>query len=474
MIDMDIVEKIAQFNKFGSKLGLERMEKLLEMVGNPEKDLKVIHVAGTNGKGSTCRFIYSMLLENGYKVGLFTSPFLVRFSERIEANGVEISLEELKEIGELVIEKANEYVQETGDQPTEFEIVTVMALIYFQKKELDFVILEVGLGGRGDSTNVIKKPLVTAITSISFDHMDRLGETLGKIAAEKAGIIKKGVPVFMNVSDIEAKQEIAKKAYTTDSVLYDLTKIKSKTIESNERETIFSVKISDTFYEEMRITLPGKHQVTNAITALACIEYLRKNGIIKVRRDEIYDGLQKAKNKGRLEIIQGEKPIVFDGAHNLDAFIKLKENLEYMFPNQRPLVVMSMLNDKATSEVLEQIRSLSDDFVVVGMSHSNGMDPNKLKAEIIKEEGKNVSVISKCEEILEMIENGNFETLNWSNTNTSYVCDSNVDLDSNYNNENVYGNKNEHNYDYILITGSLYFIGEVLGTDAISRIKGGN
>ena len=167
----------------------------MELLGNPQDDLNVIHVAGTNGKGSTCRLVNSVLMNAGYKTGLFTSPFLLNFTERIEICGLEISEDELDLYSKIVFEKIEDMKSMGYDSPTEFEAVTAICFMYFKGNNVDFAIMEVGLGGRGDSTNVVKKPLVCAITSIGYDHMDRLGETLEKIAAEKAGILKKDKPV---------------------------------------------------------------------------------------------------------------------------------------------------------------------------------------------------------------------------------------------------------------------------------------
>ncbi len=424
MNQVNILEKIAKYNKFGSKLGLERMEKLLEILGNPEKDLKVIHVGGTNGKGSTCRFIYSCLMENGYKVGLFTSPFLESFTERIEISGEQIPIYELEEIGQEVIEKVEEYMEETKDPVTEFEIVTVIALMYFKIKEVDFVVLEVGLGGSKDSTNIIKTPLITAITSISYDHMDRLGETLEEIGREKAGIIKGKVPVMSNVEEIKGQREIAKKAYGMSAPFYDLTKIKYHILEMNKKRTIFSANILETNYNEIEISLIGEHQVKNAITALACVEYLRKNGIIKVTKENLYNGFKKARNKGRLEIFEGNPTMVLDGAHNLAAFQNLKKTWDDIFPNKNPLVIMGILEDKATEEVVEAIEKLGDEFLLVGFNNRSAMDPAALKIKLEKFKGKKIHVISTPMEIKDYI-----------------------------------GNKE---YEIILFTGSLYFIGEIL------------
>jgi dihydrofolate synthase / folylpolyglutamate synthase len=211
--DLDPVSRIEAYQRFGSRLGLDRMARLMEGLGNPQDRLKVIHVAGTNGKGSVCRYIYEVLLASGYSAGLYTSPYLEDFRERIELDHEMIPMDELGRTADLVIAEAQKMVAEGMESPTEFEIVTAIAFVYFAEKMPDFVILEVGLGGRGDSTNIIKHPLVSVITSIGHDHMDRLGNTLSAIAAEKAGIIKPGVPVVISVEDKEAARVIARVAY---------------------------------------------------------------------------------------------------------------------------------------------------------------------------------------------------------------------------------------------------------------------
>ena len=200
------IGKIHEFEKFGSILGLERMTKLLDILGNPQDELKVIHVAGTNGKGSTCKFIYSVLQECGYKVGLYTSPFLEIFNERIELDGAYISDNDLAQYTDRVLAAVKQMTDAGLQSPTEFEVITAIAFLYFKEKKADYVVLEVGLGGRGDSTNVCKKPLISVITSISYDHTDRLGNTLAEIASEKAGIIKDGCPV---VTSAEADEALA-------------------------------------------------------------------------------------------------------------------------------------------------------------------------------------------------------------------------------------------------------------------------
>ncbi|MBQ3964453.1 MAG: bifunctional folylpolyglutamate synthase/dihydrofolate synthase, partial [Firmicutes bacterium] len=220
-----IVERIGEYNKFGSKLGLSRMESLLARLGDPHKDLRVLHVAGTNGKGSCCKYLYEMLRAGGYRTGLYISPFIEVFNERMQMDGANIPDEALERLGDKVIRAAEEMVAGGGESPTEFEIVTAIAFLWFAEQKADFVVLEVGLGGSGDSTNVVPDPLVCMITSIGWDHMDRLGDTLAKIAGEKAGIIKDGAPVIMNVADPEARAVIEHVAAAHKAPLTDVGQI---------------------------------------------------------------------------------------------------------------------------------------------------------------------------------------------------------------------------------------------------------
>lgn len=394
---MDAIKKLHEFERFGSILGLERMNLLLEKLGNPQQGLKALHVAGTNGKGSVCRYLYEALRANGYKVGLYISPFIRSFNERIQLDGAFISDEELDRFTAQAVEKAEEMVREGKDSPTEFEVVTAVAFLYFAAHKTDFVILEVGLGGRGDSTNVIEKPLVSIITSISYDHMDRLGNTLAEIAAEKAGIIKAGVPVISNVEQDEAAAVIARTAYEKGCVLYDACKLRYGLKEETEQGSVLDMEIYGTDYSDVRISMAGRHQAENAKTSLLALELLRKQGIIKVRRDKLYAGLEKAKQPGRFEVLEGKPSIVLDGAHNEAGARALAETVKMCFPGQKILLVAGMLKDKEIEKITDHFRSITNRFIATEPDNPRKLPAEQLAA-LLTEKGADCQTACCAEE----------------------------------------------------------------------------
>ena len=423
---LSAIEKMREFEKFGSVLGLERMTVLLDLLGNPQEQLKVIHVAGTNGKGSVCKYLYEALRENGYKVGLYISPFIEIFNERIEFDGQYISNDELDRYTDLVLEKANEMVKHGYDSPTEFEVITAVAFLYFSQKPTDFVILEVGLGGRGDSTNVITKPLASVITSISYDHVDRLGNTLQEIAHEKAGIIKEGVPVICNVKDREAAKEIARVAYEKNSILYDVTKIKYRNIDTNIDGYAFDTNIYGTDYSNLQISMDGIHQIENVITAVTTLEILRQSRTIQVERKRLYSGLKKARQKGRFEILSEMPYTILDGAHNVAGAEALANTIDTHFRGKKILMVIGVLADKDVSGVLKYFASITDDFIVTEPDNPRRLEATELCGKLL-EMGKNCKAINDYKLAIE------------------YAT----------------GKQKQEGYDLVLYAGSLYLIGAV-------------
>ena len=379
------IDKIHEFQRFGSILGLERMNSLLKLLGNPQDELKIIHVAGTNGKGSTCRYIYSVLQTAGYKTGLYTSPFLEFFNERIELDGKYISDDDLAEYTDRVL-KCTEIMVAQGEQsPTEFEVITAIAFLYFKEKGCDFAVMEVGLGGSGDSTNVCKSPLISVITSISYDHTDRLGNTLAEIAAEKAGIIKEGCPVVTSAEADEALKVIEEKSEECGSMYFETRHI-PYTVRAKSLEGIsFDTVIQGVPFENIELSMLGEHQIKNAICALSALNILEEQGDVALHRDAIYRGLKAARQTGRFEVMSAkdEKPIVvIDGAHNPDGASALRKAVNEYLPGKKILMVTGMLADKDTESIIKEFTAITDSFISTEPENPRKMDAESLKAEI--------------------------------------------------------------------------------------------
>lgn len=371
-----IIDRIHEFNRFGMVLGLDRMEELLRRLGNPQDDLKVIHVAGTNGKGSVSKYLEEGLSACGYKMGLYTSPYIETFNERIRYDGADISDEDLEYYGQKVVSAAEVMVADGLDSPTEFEAVTAIAFLYFADRQADITILEVGLGGIGDSTNVVKSPLASVITSISYDHMAQLGSSLAEIAVNKAGIIKTGCPVIANVPQRDAAKIIARKAYAMGSRLYDISGIRAAVSD----ETPFSQKVSMELYEksysDVEISMVGRHQAENLKTALATLEILRKSGAVKLDREALYEGLKRARQPGRFEVISEDPLVIIDGAHNEAGAQALQETMAQHFAGKKILLVAGILADKEIDSIVKFLTKITDHIIVTEPDN-----PRKLAAE---------------------------------------------------------------------------------------------
>lgn len=367
-----IIDRIHEFNKFGMVLGLSRMEELLRRLGDPQDTLNVIHVAGTNGKGSVSKYLEEGLAACGYKMGLYTSPYIEKFNERIRFDGADISDEDLEYYGQKVVDAAEAMVADGKDSPTEFEVVTAIAFLYFAGKKADITILEVGLGGIGDSTNVVKHPLASVITSISYDHMAQLGNTLAEIAVNKAGIIKTGCPVISNVPERDAAKIIARKAYAMGSRLFDVSGIRAAVSEQTPFSQVVSMELYEKSYSDVEISMVGKHQAENLKTALATLEILRKSGAVKLDREALYEGLKRARQPGRFEVIGGgpeagdeSKPLVIiDGAHNEAGAQALQETMAQYFAGKKILLVAGILADKQIDSIVKFLTKITDHIIV--------------------------------------------------------------------------------------------------------------
>lgn len=350
---MDYDEAISYIHgtlKFGSKLGLHNISVLLKLMGEPHKKLKFIHIGGTNGKGSVTAYISSILMEAGYKTGTFTSPYIQRFTERIKVNREEIGKEDLGRITSFVRKKVEEMLAIDENHPTEFEIVTAIAMQYYMEMDCDVVVLEVGLGGRFDSTNVIDRPELAIITSISYDHGDILGDTLQKIAFEKAGIIKQGGDVLIYPQPPEAETVISQVCVEKGATLYSIDPNDIEEVSFDLTGQVFNYK----GYKGFKIALLGGYQAWNAALAVAASELLIEKGFT-IKREDIINGLQKARWPGRMEVLLKEPVFIIDGAHNLEGAKALSRNISKYFPDKKLSFIIGMLKDKDYKGMIEAV-----------------------------------------------------------------------------------------------------------------------
>lgn len=402
---MTYAEAIAflfELQKFGAVLGLERARRLAELAGNPQEKLRFIHVAGTNGKGSTCAFLESIYRAAGLKVGLFTSPHLISFTERIQINRVPISETEVARLAGIL--KGDVQTFAAGDEPTFFEVVTAMALRYFSEQAVDLVIWETGLGGRLDATNIVT-PIASVITNIQHDHEKWLGSTLAEIAREKAGIIKPGVPVVTGVQDDSAWRVIEQTAKERNALIH-------RVLPTDGIEPIVT---------SVLLKLRGAHQISNATLAAVTV---RAAGI-PVRHDVLRRGLQEARWAGRFDVreIAGRGTVIFDGAHNPEGAEALRLTFESEFPYEKADAIVGILRDKDTSQMCREFASISRRVFTVPVRSDRSADAAELARDFYEANaGLEVHVCASLAEALEK-------------TRSSPLT---------------------------LITGSLYFIGEAL------------
>lgn len=395
----EALDYINDKDKFGSRLGLESIGKLLELLDNPQDKLKYIHIAGTNGKGSTASYLSNTLIKAGYSVGMFTSPYIERFNERVQVNGKDISDENLGNITARIKEKADIMVEEGYEHPTTFEIVTAIAFMYFKQEDADYVVLEVGLGGRYDSTNIIKSPLVSVITTIDYDHIDVLGDTLEKIAYQKAGIIKEDSLVVSYPQDDEAirvLREIADEK-KSEFIVSPLKNIEIK--ESTNKGSTFDFSFKGYKIKNIDISMLGEYQVYNASLAITTLLVLRQNGLVDISDEEILEGLKDTKWPGRLEVLDEDPTFLIDGAHNVQGIEQLKRALS-LFKYERLILGMAILQDKETSKMIELLAPIADIVVATEVNMPRKLDADEL-GEGIKKYNENVFVEKDIKKAIE-------------------------------------------------------------------------
>ena len=335
---------------------LKNITKVMEAFDNPQDKIKTIHVAGTNGKGSTAKMIANALSKK-VKCGIFTSPYMVRINEEISINGEDISDEDFCDLIRRIKPVAEKFDEE-GCHITYFEFLTAMVYLYFYEQKVDVAVIEVGMGGSLDSTNIIKNPIASVICSISMDHMNVLGSTIEEIASNKAGIIKRNCPVFVSPqTSKEAFEVIKDKASKENSHLYTYDKAQINIKELSNKGNIFDFKD----YENVKTTLRGKHQIYNASLALLVLDYLKDE--FSLSENDIKDGIKETYNPGRIDLVSTNPRVLLDGSHNkesIDALIESLENFDY----DRLIVGFSILKDKDHKDIIKKIASLSDKLII--------------------------------------------------------------------------------------------------------------
>lgn len=362
----------------------DNIRTLLKFFQKPQDKLNIIHITGTNGKGSVASFISSSLKENDYKVGKFTSPYITNICEEIEINGEEISEKDFAKIAEEVKKKV-ELLDKKKIFVSGFEILTTIAYIYFVRKDVDFAIMEVGMGGRVDATNVMKKS-IPVFAHISLDHANILGDTVGKIAREKGGIIKENSNVFSYPQDQKAKEELQKICREKNSIFNEFKENEIEILSSDE----FGSKFNFRDYKNVEISLIGEHQIYNTSLALMVLDSLKEK--YNLNDEKIKLGIKKAKNLGRIECLSKNPLIVIDGSHNLDSIEKLVENIK-KFKYNKLILGFSLLKDKDHLNILKKVENIADKIVLTEIDNERFTDVESLYSEFEKISDKEVFAI---------------------------------------------------------------------------------
>lgn len=354
MLYHEAMEYLQNLTKFGMNFGLGRITELLRRLGDPHLQINVLHVGGTNGKGSTTAMLAAVLQRAGYRVGTFTSPHLHAYTERYRINGREIEPERVAELITRLRPHLEAMVREGFEHPTEFEVSTAMAFCYFLEEQVDYLVLEVGLGGAIDSTNVVR-PLLSIITNVAMDHMDYLGRTVTEIARVKAGIIKPGVPAVTAASDPAVLQVIEQACRDKQSPLVrvggDVSWVAGEHSLAGQYFDYYGLRWR---LPQLWIPLIGAHQVVNAATALAGLEVLAGLGV-RLEEQAVREGLAATVWPARLELIGEKPPVLIDAAHNYDGARSLRAALDQYFPDREIVMVLGMLGDKERSKVVAEL-----------------------------------------------------------------------------------------------------------------------
>lgn len=361
----EFIDFVENQHRISKKMTLAKMEYYCELFGHPERSFKSIHVGGTNGKGSVVSYLRHILNESGYHVAEYISPYVVCFNERIMIDGKYISDEDCLKYANMILDQYPQFEKDGVEPPTFFEYVTLMAFLYFRDcPNLDYAVIEVGLGGLLDATNVIT-PMASVITTISFDHMKILGDTLSEIAYNKLGIVKKGIPLISGVKDESLRKQFREHTGKTNSSLvftdFDQIKVLSSNLEGNR----FLYKDQEPYETK----LLGTHQIENAALAIEVINYLRSNGLVSVTDQELRAGLKKTSWPGRAEIMHTNPLIILDGGHNIDGITRICEFINFLKKDKNVRGVFAVSADKDKEKMIEVIDHTFDELIFTQFSY---------------------------------------------------------------------------------------------------------
>lgn len=397
MNEKEVMEYIESVSGYGIVPGLDSIKELCRQLGNPQDSLQFIHIAGTNGKGSTLAYVSTILQRAGYKVGRYISPTIFTYWERIQVGKRPITKAALCEGMELVKLACDKMVESGLPHPTPFEIETALAFWYFQKMTCDIVVLETGMGGLEDATNLIATTKVAVLTPISRDHMKFLGDSLERIAVQKAGIIKEGCSVVSAKQSFAAMQVIEKTTEQKGAALSIVDYDKLKNVRYGIEKQRFDYKE----FKKLEITLAGKYQIDNAMLAIEVIRVLNEKGF-PVSEAALRKGLQETEWKGRFSVISKKPLFIVDGAHNEDAARKLADSIEFYFTNRRIIYIMGMLKDKEYDKVIDLTAKYADQIITITPPENpRAMHAYELAQEVARVHEK-VTAVDSLEEAVEM------------------------------------------------------------------------
>lgn len=390
------LQYLVNLTTFGINFGLGRIQELLKRLGNPERALRVVHVGGTNGKGSTTVMIAQILKGSGHKVGVFTSPHMHDWRERMVINGQMIPKERVIQVIKRAVQHLEDMVAEGFEHPTEFEVSTALAFLYFAEEKVDFAVIEVGLGGEIDSTNVVS-PLISVITNVGMDHMDYLGADVVTIAKVKAGIIKPNSIVVTASENPEVIQVLREQAKATGVPLWLVGEdVRWESKWSGELEQEFDLAGLHAIYSKLRLKLIGLHQLRNAATAVTVCEVLQSEYGVSISREAIYAGLSEVEWPGRLELLSLKPKVLLDGAHNVDGAVALTLALP-LYTRDHLVLCLGMLADKEREKVVNMLVPLADEIIITRPDSPRAGDWRALGS-LAEEHGKPVTCIENPKE----------------------------------------------------------------------------